>query len=78
MGKFKTRVEQVFYRCIKTDAYFPSTQLRSSCGERVQKQLKDRTHECPYCHLTIDRDLNAALNLKNYAVGLVKPDQIDF
>lgn len=78
MGKFKTRVEQVFYRCIKTDAYFPSTQLCSSCGERVQKQLGDRTHECPHCHLTIDRDLNAAFNLKNYAVGLVKPDQIDF
>ena len=30
--------------------------------------LCERTYHCPYCLLEIDRDLNAALNIK--AIGL--------
>jgi putative transposase len=32
----------------------------SSCGTRVEKTLKDRTHNCPSCLLSIDRDWNSA------------------
>lgn len=32
--------------------------------------LDDRVYHCPKCHNTIDRDLNAAFNLRDY--GLVK------
>jgi putative transposase len=39
----------------------------SSCGARVPKELGERTHECPHCGLTIDRDLNAARNILNRA-----------
>lgn len=35
----------------------------SSCGTRVEKTLKDRVHNCPGCHLSIDRDWNSALIL---------------
>ncbi|MGC8711316.1 MAG: zinc ribbon domain-containing protein, partial [Leptodesmis sp.] len=31
--------------------------------------LKDRLHACPECGLTIDRDHNAAINIKHLAVG---------
>ena len=29
-------------------------------------KLKDRVYKCDCCGLTIDRDLNAAINLANY------------
>ncbi|MDD1677675.1 MAG: transposase [Methanomicrobiales archaeon] len=41
----------------------------SGCGARVEKTLRDRTHSCPVCGLVLDRDLNAALNMKNRALG---------
>ena len=41
----------------------------SGCGERVPKTLSDRLHECPSCGLTICRDKNAAINIKNRGVG---------
>ncbi len=40
-----------------------TTQICSGCGELVPKDLSVRVHQCPYCGLTIDRDLNAALNI---------------
>ena len=40
-----------------------TSQLCSGCGERVPKELSDRTHCCPKCGLILDRDLNAALNI---------------
>ncbi|NEP82347.1 MAG: transposase [Okeania sp. SIO3B3] len=41
----------------------------SNCGEKVPKELNIRTHSCPHCGIVIDRDLNAAINIKNRAVG---------
>ncbi len=40
-----------------------TTQMCSRCGEKVEKTLSDRVHECPYCGLVMDRDENAALNI---------------
>jgi putative transposase len=52
---------------IKADAEFPSSQLCSNCGNR-QKIGSKRVYKCPKCGLTIDRDLNAAINLANYSI----------
>jgi putative transposase len=46
-----------------------TTQNCSNCGTRVPKTLADRWHSCPVCGLELDRDVNAAINLKNIAVG---------
>jgi putative transposase len=35
------------------------------CGERVEKTLKDRVHNCPHCGLVIDRDWNSGINILN-------------
>ena len=43
-----------------------TTQLCSTCGERVPKTLAMRIHRCPNCGLQIDRDLNAAINIKAF------------
>jgi putative transposase len=40
-----------------------TTQDCSECGYRVKKKLSDRTHNCPSCGLSIDRDLNASKNI---------------
>jgi len=40
-----------------------TSQMCSSCGQTVKKDLSIRIHNCPYCGLSIDRDLNAALNI---------------
>jgi putative transposase len=41
----------------------------SGCGQRVPKTLKERVHVCPYCGLILDRDVNAARNILQIAVG---------
>ena len=41
----------------------------SSCGVKVPKKLHERWHDCPHCGCSLDRDHNAAINIKNRAVG---------
>ncbi|MBI6041192.1 IS200/IS605 family element transposase accessory protein TnpB [Clostridium perfringens] len=47
------------------DRFYPSSKTCSQCG-KVKKDLKlsDRVYKCD-CGFTIDRDLNASINLKN-------------
>ena len=40
-----------------------TSQMCSGCGHIVHKELSDRVHSCPFCNLTIDRDLNASINI---------------
>ncbi len=40
-----------------------TSQMCSGCGRIVAKDLSVRTHECPYCGLVMDRDVNAARNI---------------
>ena len=40
-----------------------TSQMCSSCGQIVKKDLSIRVHNCPCCGLSIDRDLNAAINI---------------
>lgn len=40
-----------------------TSQACSGCGCIVPKSLSVRTHHCPDCGLTLDRDVNAALNI---------------
>ncbi|MFX1485965.1 MAG: RNA-guided endonuclease InsQ/TnpB family protein [Promethearchaeota archaeon] len=42
-----------------------TTQICSRCGSVVSKTLAVRVHECPYCELTLDRDVNSAINILN-------------
>jgi putative transposase len=46
-----------------------TTQNCSNCGTRVPKGIQDRWHSCHVCGLELDRDVNAAINVKNIAVG---------
>ena len=57
---------------IKADKFFPSTKQCSSCGNKQEIPLSVRIYNCPDCDLKIDRDLNAALNLKQYGIKELK------
>lgn len=66
-------IEYMKYKCewngiefIQVDRFYPSSKKCSCCGN-IKKDLKlsDRVYVCK-CGLNIDRDLNAAINLKNY------------
>ncbi|WP_084626073.1 zinc ribbon domain-containing protein [Methanosarcina vacuolata] len=35
----------------------------NNSGTRPKKELSERTHNCPFCGLYVDRDLNAAINV---------------
>lgn len=57
---------------IEAPKYYPSSQICSACGYRAGKQPLDvRTFVCPSCGIEIDRDVNAAINLKNIGVELI-------
>lgn len=47
----------------------PSSKVCSNCGN-YKKDLKisDRTYDCDKCNNSIDRDLNASLNIKNFGI----------
>ena len=40
-----------------------TTQMCSRCGQIVAKGLSERQHDCPHCGYSVDRDLNAAINI---------------
>ena len=42
---------------------YNTSQLCSKCKQIVSKDLSVRTHQCPYCGFTYDRDVNAAINI---------------
>lgn len=47
--------------------WFPSSKLCSQCGNKKEMlELSERTYKCDSCNMFLDRDLNAALNLRNY------------
>ncbi|WP_294186327.1 transposase [uncultured Clostridium sp.] len=71
--EFKRQLE---YKCkfrgielILADRFYPSSKICSQCG-KVKKdlKLKDRVYSCE-CGLTIDRDLNASINLSKYKLA---------
>jgi putative transposase len=58
---------------IEVDRWFPSSKLCSCCGFKNDNlKLSDRTWVCPDCGVSHDRDINAAVNIKNEGQRLIK------
>ena len=55
-------------KVIKIGRFEPSTQICSRCGHRHKMKLDERICICPECGLEIDRDVNAAINIRNFAL----------
>jgi putative transposase len=63
---------------IQVDQWFPSSKLCSVCNyKNTDLTLKDRSWVCPNCKTNHDRDLNAAVNIRNEGmkikIGLSSP-----
>ena len=55
---------------VVSNMFFPSSKLCSHCGFKLEKlALSARQWQCPDCGILHDRDINAAINLKNNAVS---------
>jgi putative transposase len=53
---------------VKAHRFFPSSKTCSSCGTvKAKLPLEIRMYHCETCGLTLDRDLNAAINLAGWA-----------
>lgn len=72
MSKLAAKANQQGKRVVKVDRFFPSSQLCSNCGE-LHKEMKDlnkRVMSCG-CGFSLDRDLNAAINILNESIRIV-------
>jgi putative transposase len=55
---------------VVVDRWYPSSKTCSSCGYKLEQlALAVRGWTCPSCGTNHDRDVNAAINLKNMAVS---------
>ena len=69
LGEFRRQLE---YKTARTgaalrviDRWYPSSKTCSACGAvKAKLSLSERVFHCDACSLTIDRDLNAAINIK--------------
>lgn len=76
-GEFRDMLEYkaTWYgsQVIVADRFYPSTKTCSSCGVvKESLTLSERVFCCEACHLVIDRDLNAAINLEHLATAVEK------
>jgi transposase len=55
-------------KVIKIGRFEPSTQICSKCGHRQKLNLDKRIYYCPECGMSIDRDTNAAINIRDFAI----------
>lgn len=66
---------QLMYKCnnyVKVDRYYPSSKTCSHCGNiKADLSLSDRTYHCHSCGSTIDRDMNAALNIRAEGLRII-------
>ena len=65
----KYKAENQGTKFVKANRFYASTQICNNCKAKQKMPLKIRVYKCPNCGLTIDRDLNAALNLRNYYIA---------
>ena len=57
---------------VQIDQWFPSSQICSHCKHQDgKKALSIREWTCSNCHVKHDRDINAAINIKNKGLGLI-------
>jgi putative transposase len=75
-ASWSTLFKYIGYKCMwygkehcQIGMFEPSTKTCSQCGKvNHAMTLKDRVFVCPHCGFTIDRDFNAAINIKAFGV----------
>ena len=66
----KYKADHLGIKIVAADTFYPSSKTCSNCGTiDSDLSLSDRTYQCNDCGHIQDRDLNAAINLKQLAAG---------
>ena len=70
LEKLKSKAEVLGIPVIEAPQFFASSKTCSGCGYvKDELSLSERVFHCEFCYTSIDRDQNAAINLRNLAVG---------
>ncbi len=70
LALLKSKAEVLGIPVIQSPQFYASSKTCSSCGHKKDElSLSERMYHCSSCSISIDRDQNAAINLKNLAVG---------
>ena len=70
LEKLKTKAGTLGIPITQADRFFASSKTCSACGcKKEDLTLSDRQYHCSHCGTSIDRDVNAAINLRTLAVG---------
>ncbi len=70
LAKLKSKAEVLGIPIVEAPHFYASSKTCSSCGHKKKElSLSERQYHCSSCGVSIDRDQNAAINLKNLAVG---------
>lgn len=74
-GEFGRMLE---YKCfwnnkpfVRVNRFFPSTRLHARCGTLNSVELSHRTFVCGGCGQALDRDLNAAVNIREEGLRIM-------
>ena len=69
----KYKLEEMGKRLVKIDKFYASSQLCNVCGYKnaETKDLSVREWFCPTCGTHHDRDVNAAINIRNEGMRIV-------
>ena len=70
LNKLKTKADAFGIPVLEAPQFYASSKTCSNCGHKKKElKLSERTYHCSQCDYQIDRDVNAAINLKHLAVG---------
>lgn len=78
-GKFETMLAYKLKRqgkiLVKIDRFYPSSKICSHCGHKLEGLgLQVRVWMCPACSTVLDRDLNAAINIREQGIIKLKAE----
>ena len=66
-GSFISKLDERT-QLIKIDQFKPSTKTCSCCGHIQPMKISDRMYDCQSCGFSCDRDINAAINIRNWGM----------
>lgn len=71
VDKLSYKAEWYGRTLVQVDRFYPSSKLCHDCGHKYKGlRLSEREWTCENCHIRHDRDVNAALNIRDEALRL--------